>query len=135
MLRQLSTGQGHGGSNFSKEEVKLTKNLFIIWVVFFICWSPMTIMLFADPKVRSHITVYICPPCCHLYLSINLYVRTYVCMYVCTYVRMYVYMYICIHTCVRIYLSTYIHTCMHTYKHTYTCIHTYVLTYLIQTGR
>ncbi|XP_041372353.1 melatonin receptor type 1A-A-like [Gigantopelta aegis] len=50
ILRQLSNDQNIGGTNFSREEVKLTKNLFIIWVAFFVCWAPMTIMLLTDPK-------------------------------------------------------------------------------------
>ncbi|XP_035828286.1 melatonin receptor type 1B-like [Aplysia californica] len=36
--------------NPSMYEAKLTKNLFVVWLAFFICWIPMNTLLFVDPK-------------------------------------------------------------------------------------
>ena len=48
-LQQLTDVSVIGNSAAS--EAKLTKNLFVVWIAFFLCWLPITALLFIDPKV------------------------------------------------------------------------------------
>ncbi|KAK3719760.1 hypothetical protein RRG08_040063 [Elysia crispata] len=55
-LQQLTDVSVIGNSAAS--EAKLTKNLFVVWIAFFLCWLPITALLFIDPKGELDDRVY-----------------------------------------------------------------------------
>ncbi|XP_046357670.2 melatonin-related receptor-like [Haliotis rufescens] len=52
-------GTINGSGATSRSEMRLTRNLFLVWLVFFVCWTPMISLLFIDPQGLSGRTAYV----------------------------------------------------------------------------